>query len=207
LDIRLSAVAATSPDFIADSDVLREAFALASAAHDGQSRKDGRSPYIGHPTAVAERLTRAGAGESVIAAALLHDVVEDSDLTVGEVVERFGVEVGELVAALTDDHTIDDYEERKREHRDRVEEAGPQAAAIYAADKLVNVRDMRALYADLGEAAAGRFKAPIDLRVELWREDLEMLDRVVPRLAIVAELRAELDGFEAERPGMKLGHA
>lgn len=198
---------ATSPDFIADSDLLKEAFALASEAHRGQSRKDGQSPYIGHPTAVAQRLARAGAAEPVIAAALLHDVVEDSDLTVGAVVERFGIEVGELVSALTDDRTIDDYEERKREHRARVEEAGPQAAAIYAADKLVNVRDLRSLYADLGEAAAGRFKAPIDLRVELWREDLEMLDRVVPRLAIVGELRAELDAFEAERPGMKLGHA
>ena len=196
-----------APDFVADSDALREAFALASEAHYGQSRKDGESPYISHPVAVAERLAASGAGEAVITAALLHDVVEDSDLTVGEVVERFGVEVGELVAALTDDGTIADYEERKREHRARVEEAGPQAAAIYAADKLVNVRDLRSLYADLGEAAASRFNAPIDVRVDLWREDLEMLDRVVPRLRIVTELRAELSEFEAERPGMNLRQA
>lgn len=203
----MATLAATAPDFTADSDLLKQAFALASEAHEGQSRKDGRSPYIGHPTAVAQRLARAGAGETVIAAALLHDVVEDSDMTVGEVVERFGIEVGELVSALTDDRNIEDYGDRKREHRARVEEAGPQAAAIYAADKLVNVRDLRALYADLGEASAGRFKAPIDVRVGLWREDLEMLDRVVPRLSIVAELRAELDAFETERPGMKLGQA
>jgi len=53
----------------------------------------------------------------------------------------------------------------------------------------------------MGEAAAGRFKAPIDVRVALWREDLEMLGRIVPELPIVAELRTELDAFEAMRPG------
>ncbi len=191
------------PDFLRGSGLLERAYALAVEAHRGQSRKDGSSPYIGHPLAVAERLHAAGLDEITVVAALLHDVVEDSELTVGEVVERFGVGVGELVSALTDDESIADYEERKREHRARVEEAGPRAAAIYCADKLVNVRDLRRLYAELGEASAARFNAPIDVRVGLWRGDLEMLGRVVPELTIVAELRAELDEFEAERPGMR----
>ena len=192
-----------APDFVAGSAALRRAFELASEAHSGQSRKDGESPYIGHPLAVARRLADAGLDETTLTAALLHDVVEDSELTVGRVVELFGIEVGELVSALTDDRTIEPYEARKREHRSRVEEAGPRAAAIYAADKLVNVRDLRRLYADLGEASAARFNAPIDVRVGLWREDLEMLARVVGDLPMVAELEAELDAFEAERPGMR----
>jgi (p)ppGpp synthase/HD superfamily hydrolase len=186
------------------SPALREAYQLAADAHRGQTRKDGTSPYIGHPLAVARMLHEAGLDEDTLTAALLHDVVEDSELTIDEVVERFGVSVGELVAALTDDRTIEDYAERKREHRDRVERAGPRAAAIYAADKLVNVRDMRLLYEELGEAVAGRFKAPIDVRVALWRDDAEMLEHVVPELEIVDRLRAELDAFEAERPGMRV---
>ena len=185
------------------SPALREAYELAAEAHRGQTRKDGSSPYIGHPLAVARLLHDAGLDEDTLTAALLHDVVEDSELTVREVGERFGVSVGELVAALTDDQAIPDYEDQKREHRERVEEAGPKAAAIYAADKLVNIRDMRRLYGELGEAAAGRFKAPIDLRVDLWRGDLEMLERVVPDLEIVDRLRFELDAFEAERPGLR----
>jgi (p)ppGpp synthase/HD superfamily hydrolase len=185
------------------SSALREAFELAAQAHRGQTRKDGSSPYIGHPLAVARMLHEAGFDDQTLAAALLHDVVEDSELTVEEVVERFGPSVGDLVGALTDDRTIADYAERKREHRGRVERAGEPAAAIYAADKLVNVHDMRLLYEDLGEAVAGRFKAPIDVRVELWRGDLEMLERVVPELDIVYRLRAELDAFVAERPGAR----
>lgn len=185
------------------SPAIRGAYELAAEAHRGQTRKDGSSPYIGHPLAVAGLLREAGLDEETVAAALLHDVVEDSELTVDEVAERFGVGVGELVAALTDDQSIADYEDRKREHRGRVEEAGPAAAAIYAADKLVNVRELRRLYGKLGEAAAGRFKAPIDLRVDIWRRDLEMLEHVVPDLRIVDELRAELDTFEAERPGFR----
>jgi guanosine-3',5'-bis(diphosphate) 3'-pyrophosphohydrolase len=189
----------TTPGWLEGSGTLAQAYALAERAHHEQKRKDGVSPYIGHPMAVAERLAAAGLDEATVAAAILHDVVEDSELTVGEIVERFGVGVGELVSALTDDRTITDYEERKREHRARVAAAGPRAAAIYAADKLINVRDMRKLYGELGESAAGRFNAPIDLRVRLWREDLEMVERVAGDLSMVDELRAELDAFEAER--------
>jgi (p)ppGpp synthase/HD superfamily hydrolase len=187
------------PGELDGSPALRDAYELAAEAHRGQTRKDGTTPYLGHPLAVARELRRNGLSEETQVAGLLHDVVEDSKMTVGDVVERFGVGVGELVAALTDDRTIEDYEERKREHRNRVEEAGPEATSIYAADKLVNVRELRRLYGELGEDAAERLKAPIGIRVALWHGDLEMLRRMVPELPTVAALAAELDRFEAER--------
>jgi (p)ppGpp synthase/HD superfamily hydrolase len=187
------------PGGLDGSPALRDAYELAAEAHRGQTRKDGTTPYLGHPLAVARELRRNGLSEEMQVAGLLHDVVEDSKMTVGDVVERFGVGVGELVAALTDDRTIEDYEERKREHRNRVEEAGSEATSIYAADKLVNVRELRRLYGELGEDAAERLKAPIGIRVALWHGDLEMLRRMVPELPTVAALAAELDRFEAER--------
>jgi (p)ppGpp synthase/HD superfamily hydrolase len=187
------------PGGLDGSPALRDAYELAAEAHRGQTRKDGTTPYLGHPLAVARELRRNGLSEETQVAGLLHDVVEDSKMTVGDVVERFGVGVGELVAALTDDRTIEDYEERKREHRNRVEEAGSEATSIYAADKLVNVRELRRLYGELGEDAAERLKAPIGIRVALWHGDLEMLRRMVPELPTVAALAAELDRFEAER--------
>jgi (p)ppGpp synthase/HD superfamily hydrolase len=187
------------PGELDGSPSLRDAYELAAEAHGGQTRKDGTTPYLGHPLAVTRELRRNELPEDTQVAGLLHDVVEDSEVTVGEVTERFGVHVGELVAALTDDRTIDDYEDRKREHRDRVEEAGSQAASIYAADKLVNVREMRRLYGELGEETAERFKAPISIRVALWHGDLEMLRRMIPGLSTVAAFAAELDLFEAER--------
>ncbi len=101
--------------------LVREALAVASEAHAGQVRNgSGGMPYIEHPKTVAERLAEHDYGDEVLAAALLHDVVEDSETTVEALRERFGEPVAGLVAALSDDESIADYRERKDEHRGRV---------------------------------------------------------------------------------------
>jgi (p)ppGpp synthase/HD superfamily hydrolase len=188
-----------APAYVRDSDLLGEALSLAAEAHGGQQRNDG-SPYLAHPLRVCELLAHAGGDEATLAAALLHDAVEDSELTVGEVVRRFGVEVGELVAALTEDVSIDDWARRKNALRDQVAAAGPRAAAIYGADKLANVRDMRDLYRAHGEDAIDLHKAPtLDLRFDAWAKDVETIAEVAPELRLLPALRAELAAFEAER--------
>lgn len=189
------------PPFVSERcGLARQALDLACRAHAGQERKGDGSPFIGHPMRVASLLEAEGFDQPVIAAALLHDVVEGSQLEVGDIVERFGAEVGELVGALTEDERIADYVERKHAHRDQVAAAGDRAASIYVADKLANLRDMRALYAEVGESAAERFTAPtLDVRVDAWRRDLEMATRVAPDLTLLERLRNELDGFEADR--------
>ena len=60
---------------------------------------------------------------------------------------------------------------------------------------------MRTLYANVGEGAAGRFNAPLDDRLRVWRGDAEMIERMHPDLSLLAELRSELGAFEAEREG------
>jgi len=187
------------PRFANRSDLVAEAYRLAAEAHDGQRRKDDGTPYITHPIAVAELLHDAGFDDEVIAAALLHDVVEDTEMGPGEIAERFGERVAELVEALSEDGGIEDYEERKREHREQVEESGRDAIAIYIADKLSNLRDMRRIYAEEGEAIASRFKAPLDVRVRLWRDDLEMAKRSAPDLPYLSEFERQLEEFEGER--------
>lgn len=187
------------PGFVHDSDLLGQALSTAASAHVGQRRSDG-SPYLSHPLRVCELLAHAGADERTLAGALLHDAVEDSELTAGDVAERFGAEIGELVAALTDDPAIDDWVARKDGLRAQVAAAGPRAAAIYAADKLANLREMRTLYAERGESAIDLHKAPsLDLRVEAWAQDVAMIERVAPELELLAPLRAELAAFQSER--------
>ena len=187
------------PRFADRSELVTDAFELAGDAHRGQLRKDDGSPYITHPIAVADLLDDAGFDDDVIAAALLHDVVEDTDMALGEIAERFCERVAELVEALSEDDGISDFEERKREHREQVAEAGRDAIAIYIADKLSNLRDMRRIYAEQGEAIASRFKAPLDVRAGLWREDLEMAKREAPDLPYLRDFERELDGFARER--------
>jgi (p)ppGpp synthase/HD superfamily hydrolase len=196
------------PAFVARSDLVARAYERAASAHQGQRRKDDGSPYITHPVAVAGLLHDAGFDDELIAAALLHDVVEDTDMDSGDLSERFGERVAELVDALSEDEGIQDYEERKREHREQVADAGSDAIAIYIADKLSNLRDLRKIYAEEGEAIASRFKAPLDVRVRLWKEDAEMAERAAPELPFLPDFRhelAELDRQRAQRAAAESG--
>jgi (p)ppGpp synthase/HD superfamily hydrolase len=192
-----------SPDIetaAAESELIRDALELAERAHAGQTRSgSGGMAYIHHPVAVAELLAEQGYGEETLAAALLHDVVEDSDTGVEEIEARFGPTIARLVETMTDDESVDPYERRKQEHRLRVEAAGGDALAIYAADKLSNVRVLRRAYANEGESAGEEFKAPLDVKEAIWRADLEMLrsQAVVPDF--VEDLARELTQLREAR--------
>ena len=84
----------------ADADLLRRAYAVADRWHGGQTRKSG-APYITHPLAVAILLAEIGMDTTTLVAALLHDTVEDTGLTIGEVKAEFGAEVAVLVDGVT----------------------------------------------------------------------------------------------------------
>ncbi|HYJ22270.1 MAG TPA: HD domain-containing protein [Solirubrobacterales bacterium] len=184
----------------AESELIGKALETAEAAHAGQTRNgSGGMAYIHHPVAVAELLAAHGFDESTVAAALLHDVVEDSDASVEDIAARFGREVGDLVAALTEDESIEPFERRKDEHRRHVEETGGDALAIYAADKLSNIRVLRRALASEGESAGEEFQVPLDVKERVWADDLEMLRRRAPDLPFVAELAAELEKLREGR--------
>jgi (p)ppGpp synthase/HD superfamily hydrolase len=148
-----------------------EAWRFAAAAHEGQLRAANLAPYIHHPERVAELTAANGGDEAMVAAALLHDVLEDSPAQPEEILERFGADVGDLVVALSDDRAISDYGERKAALREQVREAGPRAALIYACDKLANSSDLRDAYAEIGEPVAERLEITLDQRLQIWRED------------------------------------
>ena len=154
------------------SPLIHEALATATEAHAGQIRNGaGGIPYIEHPKAVAELLAEHGWTEAVLAAALLHDVVEDSETSVAELRERFGEPVAGLVVALSDDESIADWRQRKAEHRARVQ----------------------------GEAVAAEFKVPLEWKLEAWESDLGMLRERAPELPFLNELASELELMRSDR--------
>jgi guanosine-3',5'-bis(diphosphate) 3'-pyrophosphohydrolase len=188
------------PPFVLGSDPVALAFFVARSAHAGQTRGEHGRPYLEHPVQVAELLEELEYPPETIAAALLHDVVEDSGLTVADVVDSFGLGVGELVSALTEDPSISEWEERKLALREEVAAAGPDAVAIYVADKLANLHDWRVVYAAVGERAVEYFKAPtLDARIRVWEGDLELAERVAPELSLTPRFRRELEAFEGQR--------
>ncbi len=182
------------------SELVKDALETARRAHAGQLRRgsDGR-PYVEHPLAVAEILVGHRYDDEVLAAALLHDVVEKSDVEATEVRERFGERVANLVEALTEDKAIDEYEERKNEHRWRVAKAGPDAMAIFAADKRTNVMTLREAYSMIEESVSDELEVPLDLKIYVWELDLEMLFDEAPKMPLTDEFADEMVGLWGDR--------
>jgi GTP pyrophosphokinase len=98
LDELLSDVEAYNPDV--DRELLSRAFRFAAAAHEGQQRRSGEA-FIRHPWGAAKILAELRQDEQTIAAALLHDVVEDTDTEIDEVRTEFGDEIAQLVEGVT----------------------------------------------------------------------------------------------------------
>jgi (p)ppGpp synthase/HD superfamily hydrolase len=184
----------------ARSELIARALAKAGAEHAGQTRNgSGGLPYIEHPRMVAATLAGHDYADETLAAALLHDVVEDSDTTVEDLRAEFGDDIAGLVAALSDDESIADYRERKEEHRARVADVDGDAFAIYAADKLTNLTTIHESVRREGQAeVAGEFKVPLDLKLEVWTADAAMLRREAPDLPLLDALDRAISLLQAD---------
>lgn len=181
--------------FARDLPLTREAVGFARRHHRGQRRPGDGAPFLIHPLEVASLLERAHYPDYVVAAAVLHDVLEDTDVDRGELAGRFGDEVADLVALVSDDALIEDEDARKDEVRERVREAGGFALAIYAADKVSKVRELRL------QAAAGAELASLGPKITRHRKSLHMLEDELPGSRLAELLRFELEALEALPPG------
>jgi (p)ppGpp synthase/HD superfamily hydrolase len=182
-------LAAALPPFAEDRPVLRAAYEWAAHLHASQLRDVDRAPFILHPLEVAALLSSRGFDDDVVAAGLLHDVVEDTDTDLEEVRRRFGDRIAATVAAVTEDPTIDDYRTRKAALRDQVAAAGPDAHAVYAADKVAKARELR--------AQAARTESFLDdpalrRRLEHYEQSLATLLEVAGLPSLVEALAFEL---------------
>jgi len=174
------------------SDLVGEAFALAAAARRGRHDLD-------HPVEVAHLLYEEGYGETTIAAGLLHDVFEQACIGPDDIEARFGPDVAELVDVLAEQAEIGDYDKRKLVQRAQVTTAGRRAAAIYAADRLTTLRQVRRAYAEEGECVAKSLDASLDELLVNAERDVRMLERFDPPLPFREELRKEAEALRADR--------
>ena len=122
--------------------VLR-ALHFAADKHRDHRRKDVHaSPYINHPIHVAQILSEEGVDDQeILAAAILHDTVEDTETSLGELASEFGDRVSRIVAEVTDDKSLP-KQERKRLQIEHAPELSGEAALVKVADKISNVTDV-----------------------------------------------------------------
>jgi (p)ppGpp synthase/HD superfamily hydrolase len=117
-----------------------EAFATDAHARAGQVRKYTGEPYIEHPRAVVALVRSVPHDEAMLAAAWLHDTVEDTDLTVADIERMFGTDVATLVDSVTDISRPSDGNRKVRKaiDRDHLAGASPRAKTIKLADLIDN---------------------------------------------------------------------
>ena len=154
-------------------ELVSEAIIFAVNAHDGMRRKKSQSPYILHPMEAAVIVSTMTDDQNLIAAAALHDVVEDAGITMQEIEEKFGTRVKELVSAETEDKRVDlppeaTWRVRKEESLEVLKNAEDIAVLmVWLGDKLAN---MRAIYRDFkaeGVAMWQRFNQK-DVNEQAW---------------------------------------
>ena len=130
-----------------DHELILRAVSFATVAHDGQRRKYTGEPYIVHPLTVAQMVASRTMDPHVIAAAVLHDVLEDTPVAPYELQDLFGSRVAEMVADLTDMFTHDNFPElnraqRKQKERERFATTSAEVQLIKAYDMLDNTRSI-----------------------------------------------------------------
>lgn len=173
-----------------DLALILRAAEFAADRHRKQRRKDvGATPYINHPLALASLLANEGGvrDAEVIAAALLHDTVEDTNTTVDELRAAFGSRVASIVEEVSDDPS-QWYDERKQRQVDRAPHVSDAAKLVKLADKTCNLRDV----VD---------NPPREWTLARRREYFDWADRVVAGLrGVHPTLEAVYDAASARRP-------
>ena len=154
-------------------ELVSEAIAFAVKAHDGMRRKKSDAPYILHPLEAAVIVGTLTNDQNLIAAAALHDVVEDTEITIDAIEEKFGKRVRELVGSETEDKRADlppaeTWRIRKEESLEVLKNADDTAVhMVWLGDKLAN---MRSIYRDFkieGNAMWERFNQK-DVTEQAW---------------------------------------
>ena len=147
-----------------NTELLDRAIIFAVHAHAGTERRGKGYPYIVHPMETVEIVATMTADQELLAAAALHDTVEDTDVTVEQLKAEFGERIASLVAdesdvmpeGMTEEAS---WHQRKQTAINRLSKASHDAKMVALGDKLSNMRAIARDYAEIGDALWNRFHA------------------------------------------------
>ena len=154
-------------------DIVSEAIVFSTMAHDGMRRRKSDAPYILHPMEVGVIIGTMTDDQEVIAAGILHDVVEDAGVSIDEIGEKFGARVMELVASETENKREelppeDTWRIRKEESIEKLKATDDIAVLmLWIGDKLSNIRTIYRDYLVEGDALWNKFHQS-DINVQAW---------------------------------------
>lgn len=147
-----------------DTTLLDRAIIFAVRAHAGTERRGKGFPYIVHPMEAVEIVATMTSDQELLAAAALHDTVEDTDVTIEQIRTEFGERVASFVAVESDEphqrrDSVENWRARKQVAIDRIASASHDAKIVALGDKLSNMRAIARDYAQQGNALWDLFHA------------------------------------------------
>ena len=185
-----------------DTGLIDRAICFATKAHEGIVRKGSDLPYIIHPLEAMAIVATMTSDQELMAAALLHDVVEDAGITIDEISREFGPRVAELVDAETDREVpglthVKSWQQRKQATIDRLAAADRDTQMVALGDKLSNMRAMVRHLRQVGDRLWQRFNEKDPARhawyyrqlaaslaplsgTDAYREFTELVEQVFP---------------------------
>ena len=140
-----------------NTELLDRAIVFAVRAHAGTERRGKGFPYIVHPMEAVEIVATMTSDQELLAAAALHDTVEDTDVTIEQIRAEFGERVASFVAVESDEphqsrDSVENWRARKQAAIDRIARASHDAKMVALGDKLSNMRAIARDYAVQGDA-------------------------------------------------------
>jgi (p)ppGpp synthase/HD superfamily hydrolase len=178
-------------------NLIDRALHIAAAAHEGQYRKNTTIPYIAHPAAVGFILQKAGYSEELVAAGILHDTVEDTELTLEDIEREFGTKVAKIVEGCSEPDKSLSWEERKEHTIQYLRTAPEEIRVVACADKLHNVRSIFEDVERTGETVWTRFKRGREQQAWYYRNVIISLG-AQSTFPLLDELKAEADRLFSE---------
>ncbi|WML38157.1 HD domain-containing protein [Neobacillus sp. OS1-2] len=173
-------------------NVIEKALQIASKAHANQFRKHTDIPYITHPVAVGMMLMKAGYGDDLVAAGILHDTVEDTSLTLADIERDFGRIIARIVEGCSEPDKSLSWEERKKHTIEFLKTAPDEVRAVACADKLHNIQSIIEDYKQMGESVWERFNRGKGDQEWYYRNVVESLGYQT-NIRLLDELKNEVD--------------
>ncbi|MFA6253503.1 MAG: HD domain-containing protein [Patescibacteria group bacterium] len=178
-------------------DLIEKALRVMLLAHGQQVRKTDDSPYVIHPMMVAKKLARLGFGDEVIAATMVHDVLEDTDYSEKKLRQELGDKVVDIIMSLTENKSLE-WETRKKKYIEAVKNAGPETKAISIADKIHNLESIIATHKKMGSKIWDKFNRGKEQKMWFENEMLKMFQATweSPMIAEYEKLLKEVEKLD-----------
>jgi len=182
--------------------IVSQALVFATEHHQHQHRKGTRIPYMVHLLNVCKVLAERDCSDEIVAAALLHDVVEDTDVTIEEVKDKFGWQVAEIVRGATELEKLakqaiqkESSWQLRKEHTIHFleHEATLDQLLVSCADKLDNIRSIAYDHGRIGEELWKRFNATKEQQAWYYKSIARIAREKGKANSILAEIAEEMD--------------